>query len=456
MNRNAYTEEQRSEKTLITAFHGRCIFLAICVVVVSCWRWKFLWSSILSIVLAVPVLVTSMGESGTSIRWSALVEYWVAAIVWMIVVGMLVRILVGSHRRGENGNRDRFFYPARRPQLSSAMKADFWLVVTYVIIALEAPLFAPYDPSSQGDLRTMRLLKPMERAYVSSSAFASSERSASGEDRTDEMSAEFRNLFDEANINLFRGNERIEIAGQDVRDNSSQSGMVSVAFLFGTDNLGRDVFSRVLYGMRITLFVGSCAMVLSLIIGTVIGIVAGFSNKRWIDHVLMRMVDLLLAVPSLFLVIAIIAFFGNSTLLLILVLGATGWMSVARMVRGEVIALREREFILAARMLGRSTVHITMNHIIPNIFPTVVVAAVLQFGNVILAEASLSFLGLGIQPPTPSLGNMIGESLAYLERGWWVSMFPGIALTLVVLSVNRCAERLQYGIQGGHHGGGND
>jgi len=157
----------------------------------------------------------------------------------------------------------------------------------------------------------------------------------------------------------------------------------------------------------------------------------------------MLLADLFLSIPSLFLVIALVAFLGNSTLLLVFVLAATGWMSTARMLRGEVLMLREREFIAAARLLGRSSFQIVRDHMIPNALPIIAAASVMQLGSVILAEAALSFLGLGIQPPTPSLGNMIGESFNHIGTAWWVGVFPGIALSATVISVNLFAEFLQ-------------
>jgi peptide/nickel transport system permease protein len=152
--------------------------------------------------------------------------------------------------------------------------------------------------------------------------------------------------------------------------------------------------------------------------------------------------------PTLFLIIALVAFFGNSTPLLVTVLAATGWMGTARLVRGEVLLLREREFIHAARLLGRSNVQIIRAHMVPNVMPVIVAASVLQLGNVILAEAALSFIGIGIQPPIPSLGNMIGESMAYIGSAWWIGIFPGVALSGLVVAVNLLGDKLQHAFGG--------
>jgi len=289
-----------------------------------------------------------------------------------------------------------------------------WVLLCLLLISIGAPLLAPYDPVAQADLRTSRLLMPLGHGLA---------RGGSPEAQPD--------------------------VGSPANNISDPSDSRHAIFLLGTDNLGRDVLSRLLYALRVSLLIGMGSMLLSLFAGVLIGIAAGMSRSGVLDQLLMRMVDLFLSVPTLFLVIAVVAFFGNSTSLLVLVLAGTGWMTVARLVRGEVILLREMEFVLAARMLGRSDWRIILDHILPNILPTLVVSSVLQLGNVILAEASLSFLGLGVQPPTPSLGNMIGESLAYFDRGWWVGIFPGIVLTLIVFSANTLAENMQEQLETG-------
>ncbi|HUL43706.1 MAG TPA: ABC transporter permease [Bacteroidota bacterium] len=283
-----------------------------------------------------------------------------------------------------------------------------WIILCFFLISIAAPLAAPYDPDAQADLRTSRLVVPLGSGFLRND---SSEMQTSGSGAISTLSGRFKPH--------------------------------NAMFLLGTDNLGRDVLSRLLYALRISLLIGMGAMVLSLFAGVVIGIAAGMSRNGLLDHLLMRIVDLFLSIPAIFLVIVIVAFFGNSVTLLILVLAGTGWMSVARLVRGEVLHLRDREFVLAARMLGCPDWRIILDHILPNILPTVVVSSALQLGNVVLAEASLSFLGLGVQPPTPSLGNMIGESLAYFDRGWWVGIFPGIVLTLIVFLTNRFAEYIK-------------
>jgi peptide/nickel transport system permease protein len=210
----------------------------------------------------------------------------------------------------------------------------------------------------------------------------------------------------------------------------------------GTDRFGRDVLSRVMYGARISLTIGFIAVGLSVTLGTAVGALAGYFGK-WVDSVLMRFTDMMLSFPRLVLLIVVIALFEPSIWLVVIVLGLTGWMSVARIVRGEVLSLREREFVQAARVLGMNDGRIILRHIIPNILAPVIVYTTLQIGNTILVEASLSFLGLGVQPPTPSWGNMISDGRDSLITAWWISTFPGLAIVATVTAFNLLGDGLR-------------
>lgn len=207
----------------------------------------------------------------------------------------------------------------------------------------------------------------------------------------------------------------------------------------GTDGLGRDLLSRCLYGARVSLSIGMSAMLIAAGFGTLYGAVAGYVGG-WVDEVLMRLVDVLLAFPTLFLLLTLVGVFEADLLVLILILGLTSWTGTARFIRGEVLSLKEREFVEGARALGLPDRTILFRHVIPNAMAPVFVNAALMVGGMITAEAALSFLGLGVQPPTPSWGQMIKSGLDNPVSAWWIAAFPGALLTLTVLCFNLLAD----------------
>lgn len=210
----------------------------------------------------------------------------------------------------------------------------------------------------------------------------------------------------------------------------------------GTDKFGRDVFSRVLYGGRISLVIAFGVVLLSITLGLIYGTIAGYTGGL-VDLMMMRFLDFLLAFPSILLVITIVAVFQVNHWYLIPVLSLTGWMETARLVRAEVLSLKEQDFILAAKGMGFSRARILFFHVIPNCLNPVIVAATLKVGEVILLESALSFLGIGVQPPTPSWGNIINDGREALLQAWWVSTFPGIAIVSVVVSMNLIGDGLR-------------
>jgi len=216
----------------------------------------------------------------------------------------------------------------------------------------------------------------------------------------------------------------------------------SMEHLCGTDDLGRDIFTRMIYGSRISLVVGFISVFIILIIGTFLGIVSGFYGGK-IDYIIMRFTDIVLCFPTFFLILLIIAFLEPNIYNVMIVIGFTSWPGLARLVRAEVLSLKEREFILVAKMMALSNIKIFIIHILPNIISPLMVYSSLAIGGAILTESSLSFLGLGVQPPMSSWGQILTSGKDYIYIAWWLSIFPGIAILLTVLSFNLVGEAIR-------------
>lgn len=212
--------------------------------------------------------------------------------------------------------------------------------------------------------------------------------------------------------------------------------------LLGTDILGRDVLSRIIYGSGVSLSVGFVAVSISTLIGLVLGAVSGYYSGI-VDRIIMRFVDIMLCFPSFFLILAVIAFVGPSIWNIMVVIGITSWMGVTRLVRAEFLSIRERDYVQAAIAQGASDFRIIFLHILPNAMAPVLVAATLGVASAVLIESGLSFLGIGVQPPDPSWGNMLTEGKDNIEIAWWLSLFPGLAILITVMGYNLLGEGIR-------------
>lgn len=210
----------------------------------------------------------------------------------------------------------------------------------------------------------------------------------------------------------------------------------------GTDHLGRDILSRIIYGSRVALVVGFSAVAISGVLGMTLGLLAGYFGGK-VDDIFMRLADIQLAFPFILLAIAVIGVLGPSLKNIIIVIGVSSWVIYARVVRGEVLSLREREFVQAALALGSGDVRVIVRHILPNAFTPWLVIATLDMARVIVVESALSFLGLGVQPPTPTWGGMLADGRVYISTAWWLATFPGLAILLTVLGINLLGDGLR-------------
>ncbi|AEH22167.1 ABC-type transporter, integral membrane subunit [Thermodesulfobacterium geofontis OPF15] len=210
----------------------------------------------------------------------------------------------------------------------------------------------------------------------------------------------------------------------------------------GTDLLGRDVLSRMIYASRISLEVSLVAVGISIGIGVFLGSLAGYLGGL-VDQIISRFIDIMLCFPTIFLILAVIAYLEPSILTIMIVIGATSWMGIARLIRAEIMSLKERDFVLIAKVYGAGTFRIIFKHLLPNALPPIMVSASLGLGQAILIESALSFLGIGVQPPIPSWGNILIEGKEALEVAWWLSIFPGLAILITILAFTLLGETLQ-------------
>lgn len=303
------------------------------------------------------------------------------------------------------------------------------LVAALVAVAAAAPLLTPYDPAEQLDPAMSQFEPPgtvLAAVHLADGSWRLAERAR----RVPE------------GLRLESGS-RSELLQAGAVANLSRDGVAdSRLFLLGSDQFGRDLAARMLYGARVSLGVAAVAVLLALTLGLALGALAALGG-RLLDTAIMRGLDAMLAFPPIFLMIALAALLHPGTWLTVVILGATGWMGIGRLTRAELLGLQRRDFVLAARGLGLHPVAIVFRHLLPNALAPVLIQATLMIGQVIAAESTLSFLGLGVQPPTASWGNMIAEGQGWLFNAWWIATFPGAALALTVVAFNLLGDGLR-------------
>lgn len=303
------------------------------------------------------------------------------------------------------------------------------LVAALTLVSLLAPLLAPYDPFEQLDPAVSKY-QPPGASFAAVRLADGGWRLAERVERTPE------------GLVLHRLGRTETLLAPEVSNLTADGVAHRRVFRLGSDKFGRDLLSRMLYGARVSLGIGLLAVAVALTLGVAVGSAAAVGGPV-VDSLLMRGVDALLSFPWLFLMILIVALFRPGTLAMVLILGVTSWMGISRLTRAEVRGLRNREFAVAARAIGQRPLRILTRHLLPNALTPVLVQSTLLIGSLILVESSLSFLGMGVQPPTPSWGGMISEGREALGYAWWASTFPGAALAVTVIAFNLLGDGLR-------------
>ena len=313
--------------------------------------------------------------------------------------------------------------------MNREMRIGLVVLVLVLLAGIGAPWLAPYDPIDQRDIAAGQLRPPgtvLQAIELDHGRWLLADRV----ERLDE------------GLRIERlGREEI-LPAEEVLNLTEDGVADSQMFILGSDRFGRDVLSRLIWGARISLLIATTSLSLSLVLGILIGALAALGGG-FLDTILMRFVDGVLALPWILILVTLAAIFPTDTMTLILILGGTGWMSISRLVRGELLSLRERGYIQAARGLGVGPVRIFLHHLLPNMLTPIAVAATLRVASLILTEAALSFLGFGVRVPQPSWGNMIADGNISFHTAWWLRVFPGLALASTVVAVHLVSDGLR-------------
>ncbi len=327
------------------------------------------------------------------------------------------------------------------------------ILMLLIFILLFAPLITNEHPDFYKNIRLTKLLPPLSKVSFIHLKSDADQENSTVENYINKKNKIIKREFDEtillsdsisfenSSVIVHQNSTFKKVDRSEIIFEASQPLISSKFYLFGTDEFGRDIFTRIVYGTRISVIIGIGAVILSMIIGILLGFLSGFSGGI-IDRILSRLTDLFLAFPMIILVILIIGLFGSSLWSIIIVLGLSGWMSLFKIVKSELVSLKNKDYFLAAQMIGLKKHQLLFKEVVPIIAAPVIVNIVFQFGNVILAESALSYLGLGIGNDFPSWGTMIQSGQSYISRAWWMIFFPGTILVGTLLTAKNIGDKL--------------
>ncbi|MDX9759786.1 MAG: ABC transporter permease [Bacteroidota bacterium] len=453
-------------------FGGMLLLYTLAFPLILVLAWEDFTRAVVSMGLSLYLLAVDTDH--LVIFWRGeVIEHWIAAVV---CVGMPILLWWGNRRalRRELEDRDehersQWALAWREFKKSRVAAGGLSVIIILYTIVLLCPFLAPFNPNAFQDGIVTKFRPPLSTVTVLHLKEAritpmptSVHAARSGHREAIRRLIEVNRALTDENLAFQQAVHAFHIEGPDViatvgneavpipiarLDGSEPEEFASERLhLLGTDSYGRDLLSRIIYGSRVSLTLGFIAVLLSVTLGTFVGLMAGYFG-RVTDNLLMRIVDILLAFPALFLILIIIAAFESVAvpriLLIVVVLGLTSWMGISRLVRGEVLSVKEREYVLAAHALGFGHARIIFRHILPNVLTPIIVNATLRIGGIILVEAALSYLNIGVQPPTASWGNIIFEGKDVLSYAWWVSTLPGLAIVLVVVCFNLVGDGLR-------------
>lgn len=347
-----------------------------------------------------------------------------------------------------------FIYIKRNKYVFLQRRLNFSYIVIIILSSffIFAPIVSTSNPDFEKNLNVTKLLPPFSTVRILSLVRKPSTSSNPFNKFLDLKNEVIKNSYNDYvifvdsvkpgnKVTYYQKGIAYQLDSAQVKYSGNEPDVGERIFILGTDELGRDIFSRLVYGARISLFVGFSAVIITMILGLSLGFFAGYSGG-WLDTILSRFTDMLLAFPLIFLVVLILALFGNSLFSVIVVLGFSGWMGLFKIVRGEVISIKEKQYFITAKMIGLSNLKLLIHEVLPVIIASIIVNLVFQYGNVILAEAALSFLGLGTGSSYPSWGQMIESGQNYLTSAWWMILFPGLILFVTLFTANDIGKKI--------------